>query len=68
MSSIPGFLPAWILVTGVWRDTEATGTDRRCLWSNLCPRVDGPVGAIGVLIFHQTSTLPLGAHYENMIQ
>ena len=28
MSSVPGFLPVRILVTGVWRDTEATETHK----------------------------------------
>lgn len=67
MSSVPGFLPGLILVTGICRDTEAIETDRWDLWSHLCPHVDGPQ-LVGWSVSHHTSTLPLGTGYEDKLQ
>lgn len=69
MSSVPGFLPARILVTGVWRDTEATETHKvvpvvksvpACGWAT--------VRAVGMLISHHAPTLRLDTRCEDTIQ
>ena len=59
---------AWILVPGVWRDSNTPGTERGAYGQTCALCRWATVWAAGVLNSQHTATLPLGAHYEDMIQ